>query len=967
MVQTRCGPRSPNITCLSHDNHDNNIKDHLVHYFGCIEISERSDFFTDHNSIWAREVEHQKTYFGRNSDEARDIVEKKKKSWKSDCRNELRRIGFLRKTLSTDKDDSHLVDKVCESAVAWRHSPYFREGRRNYRPTRRQRTEFSPLPDDDINIGEYDPAKDVNIPIIQFKDGKPDNIDDTRVWNTFPNQKMTLSDLLKEDSPLRPDKNNVNGLVRYFHIPSNNMDWVERAIGRYFGEDAPNYGETYRELERKKKTHAFMILRDPYWRSQMHGSQLHHPPHARHMRPLCETISSDPVNVDYFPKNMVLFMPYLHWDVSRRSEQMTMEIIDIMEQNKQDVKDRNEGVRWRRNKLKAKILSMSQLLKAMKLTKPQLDVDEKGRAKVAHPLGQYILDAARLYEGMTSYRDKRLLREYLYADRPLHPRRTLDQAYHWTLNSTRKRDRDQVVYRHTTTKPEDFHRYDQKAKWRDDHGDMEGQCEECKTNIQRLSRVIMVDQLWMWILDKHTIITCFPKRYGTNKQDTSAIHKSIRVHLQDKTDSPNPIRTVFDLALLIIDECSNTFFDRTQTGDRLPLVLDAFSKAIGNVSYKQTAAFDKLWGWTDDASTIYRSNGHGDTSGLNVPLLDINPEGRLEREIKDIIEELDIMIHIMKTHKTVLDSFITNAESILDPFGTFGDSKKRALISSYLWDKSPVKPKDLAALRDSTCNWTINKSDLKEEKDDYIWFKVNADERLESVVKRIGELEERRVSAENTAKDVKDLLELKQQQASVLQAWQAVKQSEETMKQGHSIMGFTIVTIIFLPLSFMSSIFGMNNAEITSETWSIKKQFIYMFTISAGVIFLTLFFAFGKWIRAGVFYVWNRVVTAILVKSGIYGLWLGLDWSSATLNQRANAFSDRLKHKAKRVHLERKRRRREQEEERRKRRYMEPSLGTMGNGYATGGMAGQRDSSPQRGGFTAMFRRQRRSQRLGEP
>jgi hypothetical protein len=40
-----------------------------------------------------------------------------------------------------------------------------------------------------------------------------------------------------------------------------------------------------------------------------------------------------------------------------------------------------------------------------------------------------------------------------------------------------------------------------------------------------------------------------------------------------------------------------------------------------------------------------------------------------------------------------------------------------------------------------------------------------------------------------------DLLGLKQQQASVVQAWQSVKQSEEAASQGRSIMMFTVVTI----------------------------------------------------------------------------------------------------------------------------------------------------------------------------
>jgi len=53
-------------------------------------------------------------------------------------------------------------------------------------------------------------------------------------------------------------------------------------------------------------------------------------------------------------------------------------------------------------------------------------------------------------------------------------------------------------------------------------------------------------------------------------------------------------------------------------------------------------------------------------------------------------------------------------------------------------------------------------------------------------------------AAENTSLALKDLLALKQQQAGVVEAREAVKQGEETLKQGRSIMLFTIVTIIFV-------------------------------------------------------------------------------------------------------------------------------------------------------------------------
>ncbi|KAF3067199.1 hypothetical protein GL218_08506 [Daldinia childiae] len=439
------------------------------------------------------------------------------------------------------------------------------------------------------------------------------------------------------------------------------------------------------------------------------------------------------------------------------------------------------------------------------------EVDDNGRFLIKNRLGQFLLDAARLYEGMSNYRDKKLLREYISKDPPLHPRRTLDQAYHWTLNSTWERDRDQVVYRHTTTEPDKFHKYDPGTKTWQEHEDfhIKGTCEECKRNIQKLSRVIMVDQLWMWVLDAKTIITCFPKRYGSNKQDSSAVHKSIRVRIQEI--GHDQIRTAFDLGLIIIDECINTLFNRARTTSRQPQVIDAFSKAIGNIMHKQTVAFERLWRWADNASDIYKSNGNGDASELHVTLLDIHPEGQLEREIKDIVEELDIMIHITKVHEKMLLAFTSSAENLLDPFGKFGENKKREMISNTSRGKTNKIAQSLAEYKEEgeslakhekegevPADEKSEKSAFEKRRDDYNWFKLNADELLETIKGRIDELEELRKIAGRTADSVKDLLELKQQQASVVQAWQAVRQSNETIKQSQSIMMFTLVTIIFV-------------------------------------------------------------------------------------------------------------------------------------------------------------------------
>ncbi|KAI1398436.1 hypothetical protein F4819DRAFT_468694 [Hypoxylon fuscum] len=69
------------VTCLSEDDHDSNIKDYMLHYSGCIEISKQKKFFNANDSFWQQEIKHQVSLSqkpGGNMDEARIAAEGKR-------------------------------------------------------------------------------------------------------------------------------------------------------------------------------------------------------------------------------------------------------------------------------------------------------------------------------------------------------------------------------------------------------------------------------------------------------------------------------------------------------------------------------------------------------------------------------------------------------------------------------------------------------------------------------------------------------------------------------------------------------------------------------------------------------------------------------------------------------------------------------------------------------------------------
>lgn len=62
-----------------------------------------------------------------------------------------------------------------------------------------------------------------------------------------------------------------------------------------------------------------------------------------------------------------------------------------------------------------------------------------------------------------------------------------------------------------------------------------------------------------------------------------------------------------------------------------------------------------------------------DLKALHLALLNITPEGRLQRETKDIIDELGMMIYLIKQQREVLRRFKRHVEGLLDPKGKFKD------------------------------------------------------------------------------------------------------------------------------------------------------------------------------------------------------------------------------------------------------------------------------------------------------
>ncbi|KAM7221765.1 hypothetical protein V8F06_002758 [Rhypophila decipiens] len=677
----------------------------------------------------------------------------------------------------------------------------------------------------------------------------------------FPNQKISVHDLLEssgKDSPLFrgncPDKT-----IRYFHFPTNNMSWIERAIARYYGEELPTIDERIPYNKTKSKTEK--LLAREYWRGQMHGSGDKDratlvqqdqgrevpgstsmpkakarvvPVHARHMRSKCSLIPRETSSNSRPERNVTLFMPYLHWETSSRRAKMVQVVNEAME---------------------------SQDLSKSQTRKPTLPTAADVVAKLSNKseykptyrnlLGRYLMTIARVADEIDFEADERLLRDNVSRTPPLHIRRTIDQYYFPTLEDTSLRDKDQVVYRGTRA-GRSFH--------------------------TKNTRVVMVDQLWLWILDDHTIITSFPRRWGRNKPDPSGVHKSLRERLEAMSGG---IKSIHHLALMIIDQTSNVFFDRTKPLDQRPEVMDLFSSAIGHVTELTSVAYEGFWRNTALQARNFINMG---ADNIKHKYLEINPEGQLLQEAQDITEELQIMKRIFNEQIQVVRDFRRHLDHLADAQRSKDDSKDMATLLSKILDTMLQEKQNKtngegsegghAATFHQASTEAVALSGANQDVHE-------ADVLLELIEGRKAEIQDKEDLAHYACQHIEGLLSLKQQQASIVQAKSALRRADESVKQGRSIMAFTVVTIFFLPLGFFATFFGMNNMEINEAAWmTLSEQINYMFGFSAIVIVLSVSMAFSAWSRAVLnFLFW--VPLAVLAESTGLRAW----WKKSPLNR----------------------------------------------------------------------------------
>lgn len=185
--------------------------------------------------------------------------------------------------------------------------------------------------------------------------------------------------------------------------------------------------------------------------------------------------------------------------------------------------------------------------------------------------------------------EAQLIWQYLGCEPPIHFRRTLDQFGYPNLRSTVARDDDQMLWKRTR-KPA---RLD--AQLRDYLEGADDDTEDTQPTEFMDGNVLMVDQLWIWIVDEKTVVTFFPNQEATTSEgklfEQSNLHSSVYNELNG--DLARRFETAGDLAALIMLHATTVLLDKTLHHDLQ--VLRIFEESISILVRIITCRIFPLW------------------------------------------------------------------------------------------------------------------------------------------------------------------------------------------------------------------------------------------------------------------------------------------------------------------------------------------------------------------------------------
>ncbi|KAK5652790.1 hypothetical protein OQA88_9646 [Cercophora sp. LCS_1] len=401
--------------------------------------------------------------------------------------------------------------------------------------------------------------------------------------------------------------------------------------------------------------------------------------------------------------------------------------------------------------------------------------------------------------------EMRVVWEYFGYDPPLNSRRTLDQFGYPSLQDTNARDDDQMLYKLTKHKsakqdplfsrsrafrpasiaPKSINTSMRSINSRELSDDEDSYDDETSYEEEadlRDGNVLMVDSLWLWAIDTNILTTFFPKRESDPREGTLFQQADLRNSIYNELNGDLTGRTenALDLAAFVVFHAVTVLLDKSSHPDLE--IFRIFEEAIGLLAERLTQNMKHF------RLQTFKGDNSGDESESDDELDQNNPAS------------------IKKRHKRELERAERENRENTSALLELRDMEDEMNTLLKLFDAQEAMIKTMKTiysgngLREITSHGQFYLDEALEWLDEY---KQSAKE----MVKRV----------DTVRKDYEKMLEMAQRQAQVDEVRWSRLQTELASNQNLSVMIFTTFTVIFLPLSFFTGLFGINVKEWDEE------------------------------------------------------------------------------------------------------------------------------------------------------
>ncbi|KAI1419254.1 hypothetical protein F5Y12DRAFT_278246 [Xylaria sp. FL1777] len=383
-----------------------------------------------------------------------------------------------------------------------------------------------------------------------------------------------------------------------------------------------------------------------------------------------------------------------------------------------------------------------------------------------------------------------------YKAKTIHGTRSLDEFYYSSLPEMDERNQNQVVTRSFFGTPNGKGVPQGHQQW----------------------PYLAVDQLWLWVIDEETIITSSTHRQdGFDDPVIEIIFRQLREAKIRKIGQPPP-SSVQEMSRFLVLFCVDF---------------------INSLKWEDLSKFEK-----------------GDFVSKSVQLL-------YEDRINDVAAKEKLLAHSfmvkMKGKKNNSEKKTQakpklktqNGRTKLEEVGKTKNIESYEEDNSNNWASISSAADLLDEVKDILDELMILKTLVSQQGS--VWQDlVGNDPKRDNArgpAYTLRTIEEMIKMADRVQVSVKDILDLEQNAINIDQAIESTRQGTESARQGTILMSFTIVTVLFTPLSFLTSLFALNVTVFQHNSAGIieyKPGWIFpiLFGVSTGVIGSVVIYAF---------------------------------------------------------------------------------------------------------------------------